>query len=114
MTSLISSEVTIAGEETVAPSVATSPSSLFSTEVSVAEAPLPEAPNVSTAPSSLFSTEVSVAEEGAPEAPAPPTAPPTTTTAPEGKPWGFLLALGALLGILITTRRKKEEEERGR
>jgi LPXTG-motif cell wall-anchored protein len=85
MTSLVSSEVTIAGEETVAPSVATSPSSLFSTEVSVAEAP------------------------------APPTAPEERVeTAPEGKPWGFLAVLALLGGLLLMTRKKKEEEERGR
>ena len=50
--SLISSEVT-AGEETPteAPNVAISPSSLFSTEVSVAEAPAPpEAPPVTAPP----------------------------------------------------------------
>jgi LPXTG-motif cell wall-anchored protein len=83
MTSLVSSEVTIAEEGAPAPSVATSPSSLFSTEVSVAEAPPPEAP-------------------------------PTTTTAPEGMPWGFLAVLALLGGLLLMTRRRKEEEERGR
>jgi cell division septation protein DedD len=56
--------------------------------------------------------DVTVAEAPAPPTPAPPEE--RVETAPERKPWGFLVALGALLGILIATRRRKREEEERR
>jgi hypothetical protein len=62
-----------------------------------------------TSPSSLISSEVSVAGEGAP-----PETPPEerVETAPEGKPWGFLAVLALLGGLLLMTRKKEREEER--
>jgi hypothetical protein len=80
--SLISSEVTVTGTVTEAPSVATAPSSLFSSEVTVAEAPTaPPEERVETAPERK----------------------------PWGL-LAVLGLVGAIL--IMTRRRKREEEER--
>jgi len=50
MTSLISSEVTVAETVTEAPNIATAPSSLVSSEVAVEEAPAPPTAPEATAP----------------------------------------------------------------